>query len=161
PATKGVDVYELFAGRKVDSGKPLAVDLRHAPARVFVALPKAKDVKSIADRIPVSASPPLSECFGARIRDLVVSRDNRTALIAVAGWDRNAMFIDPQTGKLLQQGKIGHHFAYSPLATSHGFAVQGYDLHSAEGYHLYLFGDSEKSRTPLAERRFALYGLPK
>jgi WD40 repeat protein len=161
PSARGRDVFELFSGEKLDADKPLRADLRHSPARVFVALPHSAQPGSIADRIPASSPRPFRETFGARIRDLAVSRDNRTALVTVAGWDRNTMLVDTTSGAVLEQQKIGHHFTYAPLATSLGFAVQGYDLNSAEGYHLYLFDKIGSSGPVIPARRFALFGLPK
>jgi hypothetical protein len=90
------------------------------------------------------------------LRDLVVSQNSRTALVTAAGWDRNAFVVHLNDGKVERQAKIGHHFAYAPTTTAEGFAVQGYDLNSAEGYHLHLLDQSGQP-----SRRFALYGLPK
>ncbi len=155
PAAKDRDVYELFSGKKVDGSQPLVTDLRTAPARIFVALPKSAAPTTVAERVPVIGTRPAAEPFGARIRDLVISGDQGSALVTLGGWDRNVMLVDPQTGAIKQQDKIGHHFAYAPTATPQGFAVQGYDLNSAEGYHLYMLDAGTK------QRRFALYGLPK
>lgn len=161
PTARDRDVYELFSGKSVDSSQGIHIDLRSAPARVFVAFPKKVPHVRLLDRVPVQVDRPAGEPFGARIRDLVASRDGQSVLVTLAGWDRNLMLVDPQTGAVTQRQKVGHHFAYAPLATSQGFAVQGYDLNSAEGYHLYLLGQGGKAATPPAERRFALYGLPK
>jgi WD40 repeat protein len=171
PVSADRDVYELFSGKKVDGSQPLLVDLRHAPARVFVSLPKQAQPKatppnvaqtgSISERIPTTGPRPANEPFGARIRDLVVSGDGQTTLVTVAGWDRNLMLVDSQSGKIQRQEKIGQHFAYAPVSTSQGFAAQGYDLNSAEGYHLYLLDSASGGGKSVAQRRFALYGLPK
>lgn len=171
PAARDRDVFELFSGKKVEESKLMVIDLQNAPARVFVALPKRNSSKpvepnpifpeSMADRIPSAGPRPVGEPFGARIRDLVLSGDDRAALVSVAGWDRNLMLVDPQTGKIQKQSKIGHHYAYGPVATSQGFAAQGYDLTSAEGYHLYLLNGANPLEQSATQRRFALYGLPK
>lgn len=94
--------------------------------------------------------------FAARLRDVVVNADGTTALVTAAGWDRNAFLVDVASGTVRKQSRVGHYFAYAPTPTSRGFAVQGYDLNSAEGYHVYML-DSDLR----AQRRFALYGLPK
>src|SRR5262249_39822383 len=52
--------------------------------------------------------------------------------------------------------RAGQYFAFAPQALPQGFAVQGFDFDSAEGYHLYL-GKADGSW----ERRLALCGLPK
>ncbi|MBC8872630.1 MAG: hypothetical protein H8E44_24615 [Planctomycetes bacterium] len=158
PAAEGCQVYELFSGELIRSSGPLPVDLRHAPARILVAVPQAKQATPIKREAKAMEKP-----FAARLRDVVVSADNRTALVTAAGWDRNAFFVDLENGAVRHTEKVGHHFAYAPLRVAGGFAVQGYDLNTAEGYHLYL---TDKGR-PRAEsagyfaRRFALYGLPK
>ena len=166
PAAEGCDVFELFSGKQVDADKPLPVDLCHAPARVFVAVPR--DVRRTSQSVAAEKEPTdwkssvraaeqnRPEPFAARLRDVVVSSDQQTALVTAAGWDRNAFFVDVETGAVRKQSRIGHHFAYAPQSTSNGFAVQGYDLNSSEGYHLHLFDARLES-----ERRFALYGLPK
>ncbi|MDB5340980.1 MAG: hypothetical protein JWN70_6599 [Planctomycetaceae bacterium] len=161
PAARDRDVYELFSGKKVDGSQPLVTDLRTAPARIFVSLPKQAQPEKLAERVPTRGPRPVIEPFGARIRDLVLSDDQRNALVTLGGWDRNVMLIDSQSGAVNQQHKIGHHFAYAPSATPQGFAVQGYDLKSAEGYHLYMLGAGSSTTGTAAQRRFALYGLPK
>src|SRR5262249_7648683 len=96
------------------------------------------------------------ELFGPHLRDLVVSGDGKLAVASAMNWDHNLYAVDVKTGQLRWRQRAGHYFAFSPQATSSGVAVQGYDLKSAEGYHLYLVGGDGK-----LERRFALYGLPK
>ncbi len=150
-AAKGRDVYELFSGKQIRADDELSVDLRHAPARIFVSVPRGSRPPAID--VERGSSP---EPFAARLRDVVVSRDNQAALVTAAGWDRNAFVVDLKDGSVRRQAKIGHHFAYAPTRTTTGFAVQGYDLNSAEGFHLHLLDDAGK-----ASRRFALYGLPK
>ncbi|MDB5387677.1 MAG: hypothetical protein JWM11_3323, partial [Planctomycetaceae bacterium] len=161
PGSRDRDVYELFSGQRVDGTKRLPADLRDAPARIFVALPKKDQPGELTERLPVKGTRPANEPFGARIRDLVVSQDGNSVLATSAGWDRNVMLVDPQSGAVKRQQKIGHHFAYAPTATPQGFAVQGFDLNSAAGYHLYLLGSGDKTADAMPQRRFALYGLPK
>ncbi len=157
---KNYAVVELFSGRKVDPSTALPLDLRTAPGRIFVAAPKdSPTLRKLKPR-------PTNEIFGARLRDLAVSPKGDTALVTAADWNRNLYAVDLKDGKLVSQAKAGHHFAYAPVATTRGFAVQGYDLTTAEGYHLYLTdgrlredNDTSSPPTTLA-RRFALYGLP-
>jgi outer membrane protein assembly factor BamB len=78
--------------------------------------------------------------------------------VAVANamnWDHNLYAIDLADGKVRWRQRLGDYFAFGPQAPAKGFAVQGFDFRSAEGYHLYLAGSDGKP-----ERRFALYGLP-
>ena len=96
------------------------------------------------------------ELFGPHLRDLVVSGDGKLAVASAMNWDHNLYAVDVKTGQLRWRQRAGHYFAFSPQALSSSVAVQGYDLKSAEGYHLYLVGGDGK-----LERRFALYGLPK
>lgn len=153
------EIYELFSGAKFAPGKSLPLDLKTSPARVYVAVPKNSDRSALPG---VLQSRPgeeaIAERFAARLRDVVVNSRGDVALITAAGWDRNVFLIDPRTGTTTSQGKAGHHFAYAPIVTSAGFAVQGFDLTSAEGYHLYLADDAHADKF---SRRFALYGLPK
>src|SRR5262249_18587218 len=95
------------------------------------------------------------ERFGPHLRDLVVT-GGKVAVASAMNWDHNLYAVDVATGVLRWRQRAGHYFAFSPRALSSGLAVQGYDLKSAEGYHLYLATDDGK-----LERRFALYGLPK
>lgn len=156
PAAEGRQVVELFSGARSD-GPSLQVDLIHAPARVFVALPPEVPADSLSQYVPRTAAILETEPFAARLRDLCISDDQQTALVTAAGWDRNAFSVDLLSGVVTRQQRIGHHFAYAPQSTPTGFAVQGYDLNTSEGYHLYLLNPA----TSLPERRVALFGLPK
>lgn len=98
---------------------------------------------------------PLSSLFGPRLRDLAVSPDGTTALLNAFDWGQNLYALDLATGKVRWSGNVGDYFAYTPVAMPNGFAVQGYDLNSGEGYHLY-----QLSRDGVSKRRFALPGLP-
>ncbi|MDR3634916.1 MAG: hypothetical protein P4L84_14020 [Isosphaeraceae bacterium] len=94
--------------------------------------------------------------FGPHIKEIAITLDGTTALLNAFNWDQNVYAIDTRTGDVRWRSRVGHHFAYGPRGIADGFAVQGFDLKSAEGYHLYLL-----NRDGLAERRFALFGLPK
>jgi WD40 repeat protein len=158
PAAEGCVVYELFSGEQVETTAPLTVDLRHAPARVFVAIPENAGSAALSDHVTIAGGIPAVEPFAARLRDICISRNGQSALVTAAGWDRNACIVDLRTGEIVKQDRVGHHFAYAPQATDTGFAVQGFDLNSAEGYHLYLLNHSPAAND---RQRFALYGLPK
>jgi outer membrane protein assembly factor BamB len=99
---------------------------------------------------------PVDKAFGPHLRDLAISADGKQAVVNAMNWGENLYGLDLETGKVLWRQRLGHHFPYSPEALARGFAVQGFDCNTAEGYHLYLLGPDGK-----AQRRFALYGLPK
>src|SRR5262249_36369587 len=94
--------------------------------------------------------------FGPHVRDLVLAERGSLAGMSAMNWDHNLYALDGATGKLRWRQRAGHYFAFAPQALASGVAVQGYDLRSAEGYHLYL-----ADRDGKLERRFALYGLPR
>jgi outer membrane protein assembly factor BamB len=149
----GWRVVDVLAGAEVkhDNGVVVA-DLRTAPARLYAILPPLA-----ASRGPQPATPqaaPVS--FGPHVRDIALSPDGQTALLNCYNWDHNLYAIDPATGATRWRGKVGHGFAFDPTPAAGGFAVQGFDLHTAEGYHLYRLG---ADGTPA--RRFALFGLPR
>jgi len=163
---EGYEVFDLLTGCKLDAAKPLVADMRTFPASVFMAvkdgLPPALARRRFA--LPVGVQPlgcedrlkPGLQQIGSHLRDLAISPDGKTAILSAANWDQNLFGVNLDDGTVRWQTKAGHHYAYAPQATSRGFAVQGFDLNSAEGYHLYLVGDDGRF-----ERRFALYGLPK
>jgi hypothetical protein len=103
------------------------------------------------DRSPLRAE---ETRFGPHCKNLAIN--GTLGLCTAFNWDQNLYLLDLNTGKVRAAGRIGHHFAYAPEATGKGFAVQGFDLTTPEGYHLYQL---DASGQPL--RRFALYGLPK
>jgi outer membrane protein assembly factor BamB len=94
--------------------------------------------------------------FGPHIKDIAISPYGRMVLLNAFNWDDNLYALDTISGKVRWQKRVGHQFASGPQGFHNGFAVQGFDLHSAEGYHLYLLNYKGE-----VERRFALYGLPK
>lgn len=152
----GFTVYDVFAGRRVTTSNPIPVRFGGLQARLFVAIPGQsaafhRDLPSLHRDFDVE--------IGARLRDVAVDASGTRALVTIAGWDRNVLTVD-LTGELKKDvvtaARLGHHFTYSPIAAGKGFAVQGYDLNSAEGYHLYLLDANGQP-----ERRFALFGLPK
>ena len=94
--------------------------------------------------------------FGVHVRDIALSTDGKQLLLNAMNWGDNLYSVDIAKKQVVWQQRAGHHFAYAPQAVGNGFAVQGYDLLSAEGYQLYLYNQAGN-----AERRFSLYGLPK
>ena len=111
--------------------------------------------KTAGEHASNSRRRPIQTLFGPRLRDLAVSRDGSTALINAFEWGQNLHALDLATGKLRWSGNVGDHFAYAPVASGDGFSVQGYDLRSGEGYHLYRVEADGKTT-----RRFAVPGVP-
>jgi outer membrane protein assembly factor BamB len=159
------------------SGKTARPEVRsEAPARPAVLTAEGVQPGS-SEILPAEASTsgaqtasfrPEETNFGPHLKDLAVSADGSTILLNAFNWDQNLYALDVRTGAVRWRGRVGHHYANAPEAVKDGFAVQGFDLSSAEGYFLYLLGkapptpdkgdDAEKWQPG---RRFALYGLPK
>lgn len=153
-------IVDLATRKHYPPNEKIPLTLSDFPARLLIAVPKnlaGTELPMVAEETPWKA-------FGARVRDVAIDEANGRALLTVAGWDRNTVAIDLETGRPIGEApetaapgqRLGHHFAYAPQAAGSGFAVQGYDLNTAEGYHLYLLNGDGKP-----ERRFALFGLPK
>jgi outer membrane protein assembly factor BamB len=146
---KGFVVRDLFAGKNVQSENGVVTcDLRSMPARLFAILPEWK-------KLPEFDSRPVENLFGPHVRDIALSSDGATALLSTFNWDHNLYGIDVATGATNWRGKVGHAFAFEPLPQGQGFAVQGFDMSSAEGYHLYAL-----NQDGAVDKRFALFGLP-
>src|SRR5262249_5090200 len=94
--------------------------------------------------------------FGPHVRDLVVTERGTLAVASTMSWDHNLYGVDVATGAVRWRQRAGHHFAFSPQALTRGVAVQGYDLKSAEGYHL-----SGAGAGGTLGRLFALSGPPR
>jgi outer membrane protein assembly factor BamB len=118
------------------------------------APPLAADLTAVGSR--AGGFPPAEVAFGPHFRSAVASLDGSTVLLGAFNWDQNLYALDARTGEVRWRGRVGHHFAYAPAAIGTDFTVQGFDLSSAEGYHLHRLAADGR-----AERRFALYGLPK
>ena len=101
------------------------------------------------------ATLPVDKTFGPHLRDVAVSPDGSTAIINAMNWTDNYYVIDTATGAVRNRGGVGHHYAYGPQASAAGVYVQGYDVTTPEGYHLYEMGFDGK-----LVRRIATYGLP-
>jgi outer membrane protein assembly factor BamB len=97
----------------------------------------------------------VEEHFGPHIRDVVLTSDGQVALMNTMNWDHNLYAVDLNTGHTQWRQRIGGYFAFALQAIVGGFAVQGFDFSTAEGYHLYFLSGAGNP-----ERRFALYGLP-
>jgi hypothetical protein len=158
PGAQTLEATELFSGQT--ARLPIAVESPAGPARL-AAEHEEKQPDAAADTAVRSAGPgkglvAAEELFGPHIRDLVLTDGGKQAVASTMNWDHNLYAVDAATGEQRWRQRAGHYFSFSPQALSSGLAVQGYDLKSAEGYHLYLVGGDGKM-----ERRFALYGLPK
>jgi hypothetical protein len=152
-----LEAVELFGGKKAKVS--INVVDRALPVP-FGALTEST-IGPSAPAVDTSASrsrslPAAQESFGPHLKEITVSADGSQALLNAMTWDANLYRVDVRDGRLIARSRLGHHFAYGPQAAGDSFAVQGFDLNTAEGYHLYLLG---KDGTP--SRRFALYGLPK
>jgi outer membrane protein assembly factor BamB len=155
PGAQTLEATELFSGQtarlRIAVAPPagpakLAADEDSPRAAAEGARSKARGEGLVA----------LEERFGPHIRDLVLTQRGTLAVASTMNWDHNLYAVDVRTGELRWRQRAGHYFAFSPQPLSTGLAVQGYDLKSAEGYHLYLAGADGK-----LDRRFALYGLPR
>jgi hypothetical protein len=156
PGNQTLQVTELFCGQTARLS--ITVEAPAGPAR-FTAMEfpadAAADVTTRSEGPDKDLTSPEGR-FGPHIRDFVVTADGSLAVANTMNWDHNLYAIDTKTGELRWRERVGHYFAFAPHALADGVAVQGYDLKSAEGYHLYLV---DKEGKP--ERRFALYGLPR
>jgi hypothetical protein len=99
---------------------------------------------------------PAESHFGPHVRDIALDAGGSLAVLSTMNWDHNLYGIDLEKGEVRWRQRIGHYFAFAPQQAGGGVAVQGFDMRSAEGYHLYLVGSDGQ-----LERRFALYGVPK
>ncbi|HEV3386729.1 MAG TPA: hypothetical protein VG097_18075, partial [Gemmata sp.] len=93
---------------------------------------------------------------GPHIRDIAVSADGKTAIFNTFNWDLNLYSLELVSGSPTWDGRVGHGFALNPQSTTQGFMVEGFDVHSGAGYHLYQLDNAGKP-----QQRFALFGLPK
>ncbi|MCX7934170.1 MAG: hypothetical protein N3A66_02800, partial [Planctomycetota bacterium] len=152
---------EMFSGKKAEA----LIQLTSAPPPALLAnasaplppapRPAAAD-KSVKGAKPAEDIEPPEKSFGPHCRDVVILANGKTAVINTMNWDHNLYAIDLDSGQTRWRQRLGHYFAFAPQALRSGLAVQGFDFNSVYGYHLYLVDDTGK-----AERRFALYGLPK
>ena len=93
--------------------------------------------------------------YGPHAKDIAIVDGDKNAIINMMNWDANLASVDIATGNLNWSKRVGHHFTFEPKAFNGDvFTVQGFDLESASGYHLYV-GNSNGD----FDRRFALYGV--
>jgi outer membrane protein assembly factor BamB len=128
---------------------------KNAPLPVTVAATELISGKTGGTSSSNPESSPIDRLFGPHLRDLAVSLDGTTALLSAFDWGQNLYSLDLASGKVRWTATVGDQFAYAPVAFQNGFGVQGYDLRSGEGYHLYRMDAAGK---PM--RRFAVPGLP-
>ena len=102
-----------------------------------------------------ATAPVAQNNFGPHVRDLVVSSDGSQVLCTSMNWDHNLYAVNLSTGAINWRQRAGQYFTFAPLATSNaGFAVQGFNFGTAEGYGEYLL-----SSTGALNMRFQSYGI--
>ena len=155
-----LQVTELLSGLSADA--PIAITAAAVPAIVVGASPAATSRPAAAGdgrRVLGGEAGDASAAdlaFGPHVRDMVVSEDGAQVVMTTMNWDHNLYALDAATGAVSWRQRAGHYFTFSPRALRSGVAVEGFDLESGEGYHLYLTGVDGR-----LERRFALHGIPK
>jgi outer membrane protein assembly factor BamB len=159
-----IDAVELLSGKAatlnvaVADAKSAPLDLLHSgdcPDFRSTKMGLSPSASSTASAAAPGDFSPVDESFGPHVRDLVVTDGGSLAVMNTMNWDHNLYAVDVETGTIRWRQRAGHYFAFEPTALPSGVAVQGFDLRSAQGYHLYLVGADGR-----LERRFALYGLP-
>ena len=154
-----IEASELLSGRSatlpvtVPDAKITPFDIAAGTAQPAMASP-ALDASTTSAQ-PAADFSSAEESFGPHVRDLVITDGGKLAVLNTMNWDHNLYGVDLQTGQTRWRQRAGHYFAFDPAALSDGIAVQGFDLKSAQGYHLYRVGADGG-----LQRRFALYGLP-
>lgn len=147
-----LEATELVSGKS--ARLPISITAAKLPLAA-TSLPNAETgLESRATGTDATSDRTPAEEFGARLRDTVLINNNATAVFNAFNWDNNLFGVDVATGKVLWRERAGQSYAYAPQALQNGFAVQGFDFNSPEGYHLYLANSNGQP-----ERRFALYGL--
>jgi len=108
-----------------------------------------------AGKLAVSSTVAQEDYYGVHAKDVIITNNGNDAVINIMNWDSNLISVNTATGELNWAKRVGHHFTFAPeQLNGNEIAVQGFDMDTAEGYHLYL-GDSSGNFT----KRFALYGL--
>jgi outer membrane protein assembly factor BamB len=158
-----LEATELFSGKSARvSIKVAGVSLPRSPLAAVQARSASEGLPRSRFGLGRNAAgatgewQPADAAFGPHLRDVVLADNGSLAVLSAMNWDHNLYAVDTATGRLRWRRRAGHYFAFAPRPLARGFAVQGFDFRTAEGYHLHLFGSDG---TP--ERRFALYGLPK
>jgi len=154
PATAAtLEATELISGKEASAN----IRVSGAPPHLN-PLPRRGEEAGLSplplgERVRVRGT--VDQLFGPHLRDVAVSANGSSALINAMNWDDNFYVINSADGAVKQQGSVGHHWAYGPVAAGKGFFLQGYDLATPEGYHLYDLGSTGKP-----ERRFGIFGTP-
>ena len=92
--------------------------------------------------------------FGPHVRDIAISSDGSQVLCSTMNWDHNLYAVNLSNGAVNWRQRAGMWYTFAPQATSAGFAVQGFNYNTAEGYGLYLV-----SPTGNLNMRFNSYGI--
>jgi hypothetical protein len=140
------------------SGQAARLPVRLDACPLPVSVPSGPPTVAAADKAASAAKaflPAPQERFGPHLRDVAVSASGQLALMNAFNWDRNLYGVDLETGALRFQRRLANYFTFAPQPLAGGFAVQGFDFNTPEGYHMYLLGDDG---TP--QRRFALTAYP-
>ena len=92
--------------------------------------------------------------FGPHIRDIAISSDGSQVMCTAFNWDQNLYAVSLSNGAINWRQRAGMYFTFCPQATSTGFAVQGFNFGTAEGYGLYQINS-----TGTLSRRFQSYAI--
>lgn len=152
-----LEATELLSGQSASLALTVTLDSEPVPlGKTTPALAEAPAKAVVRGKEIAPTFAPAETAFGPHVRDVIVTDNGALAVMNTMNWDHNLYAVEVDTGRLRWRQRVGQYFAFAPRPTRTGFAVQGFDFRSAEGYHLYLAGADGKP-----ERRFALYGLPK
>jgi outer membrane protein assembly factor BamB len=153
-----LEATELFSGLAAQI--PLRATAPDRPVALTTATVEPTSAEPVRassiGRPGTSRWAPAEQGFGPHVRDMTLAAGGSLAVLNTMNWDHNLYGIDLASGAVRWRQRVGHYFAFAPQQLRDGVAVQGFDMRSAEGYHLYLAGADGR-----IERRFALYGVPK
>ncbi len=166
-----LEAVELLSGKvatlkiPIDDARPAPLDLLNLADASVLRVRTIREMLGVGNGPPpfISAASnarlpnfsPVDGSFGPHVRDMVVTEGGKLAVLNTMNWDHNLYAVNVDSGKVRWRQRAGHYFAFEPTALESGVAVQGFDLKSAQGYHLYVVGAEGQ-----LQRRFALYGLP-
>jgi WD40 repeat protein len=128
------------------------------PPKLPVSMAKFESSKStaLANKTTGGAKagkPPASK-FGPHIRSLAINPDGTKAILPCFNWGNTLSIWDMNENRTRSLYGLDDYFLFNPVALNNGFAVQGFDLDSAEGYFLALLDAEGK---PL--RKFRSFGV--
>ena len=157
--TKG-NTVKLVAAELI-SGKEATVTINLTNKRVlsFSAadiITTAVNANSAVNGITTGSFGKIEDNFGAHFKGMTITDDGNNILLNSMNYDTNLYSLNVETGALNWSKRIGNHYAYDPIALDSGFAAQGLDLNTGEGYHLYLL---DNNGNPI--RKFATFGFIK